>query len=273
MTGSAKDRSAKDEARKQWTANPCGSGDHLDGLEPESLAYFDAARAHRYGVSDRWMTRHIDFASARGGKVLEIGVGMGSDLLSWAEGGAETYGIDITAEHLRLTRRNFELHGRAVDLRLCDATQIDFPDATFDVVYSNGVLHHTPDTVRCIGEAWRVLKPGGRFIVTLYHRHSLYYLVTLYLYRGLLRGEIGRLGLDGLLATVEHGADGVSIKPLVKLYTRAELRTLLGDFADVSIRVAHFTCEQLPGGRFLPRVLERLIDPRWGWYVIGEARK
>jgi len=268
------DTNAKDAARAQWNRTPCGSGRYLDEYEPNTLDYFDAVRRSRYQVTDTWIPRTVNFASARGGRMLEIGFGMGSDLLSWAEGGAEVHGIDITEEHFRLARLNFELHGRTADLRLCDAASIDFPDNHFDVVYSNGVLHHTPDTVRCIGEAWRVLKPGGRFILALYHRWSAYHLVTLLLYRGILRGELRRLGYDGLLATIEHGADGIDRKPLVKLYGRRELRHILGDFREVQICVRHFQGEQLPlVGRVMPRFLERLIEPWLGWYVIAIATK
>jgi len=264
----------KESARAQWNRTPCGSGRYLDEYEPETLAYFDAVRRSRYQVTDTWIPRTVDFTTARGGRVLEIGFGMGSDLLSWAEGGAEVHGIDITEEHFRLANLNFALHGRTADLRLCDAAKIDFPDAHFDVVYSNGVLHHTPDTVRCIGEAWRVLKPGGRLILALYHRWSAYHLITLLLYRGILRGELRRLGHDGLLATIEYGADGIEQKPFVKLYSRRQLRHILGDFREVEICVRHFKGAQLPlGGRFMPRFLERLIEPWLGWYVVAVATK
>ncbi len=263
----------KNAAQALWNRVPCGSGRYLDEYEPDTLDYFDAVRRSRYTVTDRWIPRTIDFGSARGGRVLEIGFGMGSDLLSWAEGGAEVHGIDITQEHFRLTRLNFDLHGREADLKLCDAAKIDYPDNHFDVVYSNGVLHHTPETVRCIGEAWRVLKPGGRLILALYHRWSAYHLVTLLLYRGILRGELRRLGYAGLLATIEHGADGIEHKPLVKLYGRWQLRHILGDFRDVSICVRHFRREHLPMGRLLPRFLEPLIEPWLGWYVVAVATK
>jgi 2-polyprenyl-3-methyl-5-hydroxy-6-metoxy-1,4-benzoquinol methylase len=264
----------KEAARAQWNRTPCGSGRYLDEYEPDTLDYFDAVRRSRYQVTDTWIPRTVDFTTARGGRVLEIGFGMGSDLLSWAEGGAEVHGIDITEEHFRLATLNFALHGRTADLRLCDAAKIDFPDAHFDVVYSNGVLHHTPDTVRCIGEAWRVLKPGGRLILALYHRWSAYHLITLLLYRGILRGELRRLGYDGLLATIEYGADGIERKPLVNLYSRRQLRHILGDFGEVEICVRHFRGAQLPlGGHFMPRFLERLIEPWFGWYVVAVATK
>ena len=264
----------KESVPAHWNRTPCGSGRYLDEYEPGTLDFFDAVRRSRYQVTDRWIPRTVDFASARGGRVLEIGFGMGSDLLSWAEGGAEVHGIDVTEEHLRLARLNFELHGRKADLKFGDAAMIAFPDNHFDVVYSNGVLHHTPETVRCIGEAWRVLKPGGRLILALYHRWSAYHLVTLLLYRGILRGELRRLGYDGLLATIEYGADGIDRKPLVKLYGRRQLRHILGDFCDVRICVRHFRGEHLPiVGRLVPQFIERLIEPWFGWYVVAFATK
>lgn len=264
----------RNSARALWNRTPCGSGRYLDEYEPETIDYFDAVRRSRYQVTDTWIPQTIDFGGARGGRVLEIGIGMGSDLLSWAEGGAEAHGIDITEEHLRLSRLNFALHGRSADLKLCDAAKIEFPDAHFDVVYSNGVLHHVPETVRCIGEAWRVLKPGGRLILALYHRWSAYHLITLLLYRGILRGDLRRLGYDGLLATIEYGADGIERKPLVKLYDRRQLSHILGDFREVRICVRHFRREQLPiVGRLFPRFLEPLIGACLGWYVVAFATK
>jgi ubiquinone/menaquinone biosynthesis C-methylase UbiE len=265
---------AREQASRLWAATPCGTGDFLADFPAESREYFDAARRHRYEVSDPWMNEHIDFASGRGCALLEIGVGIGSDLLTWAENGAIVHGVDITDEHLRLTSRNFMLHGMNVDLRHCDAAHLEFPDETFDIVYSNGVLHHIPEIDRCIGEARRVLRPGGRLIFTVYHRHSLYHWITLLLYRGLMRGELRKIGYDGLLATIEHGADGVTVKPFVQLYSLREVRALLSAFSAINLRIAHFTRAQLPAaGFYLPRFFEPAIARRYGWYIVAEAVK
>jgi 2-polyprenyl-3-methyl-5-hydroxy-6-metoxy-1,4-benzoquinol methylase len=272
---SAEDIAAgKDAARQQWNTTPCGTGDHLADLEPETLAWFDRVREGRYLISDPWMKRSFDYASGRGKRVLEIGFGLGSDLLSWAEGGAEVHGIDITEEHLRLARRNFALHGRDATLQLADAAHIPYPDGHFDIVYSNGVLHHTRDIEACLAEAWRVLRPGGRLLVSVYRRHSAFHYATLLMAEGLIRGKLWRLGYDGLLATIEHGADGISIKPYVRLFTARELRGLLSRFASVDLHVAHFNVRQIPVmWRILPRRLEPLVEPALGWYLVASARK
>lgn len=261
------------EAQKLWNATPCGSGAYLAGLEYESREYFDAIRHSRYHVTDPWMPRVIDFSVARGKKLLEIGHGMGTDLLTFAETGAEVYGIDITEEHHRLATRNFAMHGRSAVLRLCDAAVIDFPSGFFDVVYSHGVLHHTPDVARCISESYRVLKPGGLFILGLYHRHSVFLAVHL-MKEGILKGGLWRLGYRGLMATIERGADGITTKPLVKTYTRRQVRRMLAEFAEVRLEVAHFTRDHLSKLDFiLPRSLVRPLESWVGWYVIAFATK
>jgi len=264
----------KIETRKQWNQTPCGTSDYLDGIPVDSLEYFEEIRRNRYEVSDRWMKRVIDFSVARNKRLLEIGHGIGTDLLTFCEAGAEVSGIDITEKHHELARRNFEVHERDCTLKLCDASDIDFPSQYFDVVYSHGVLHHTPDTVRCVAEASRVLKPGGLFILSMYHTYSAFHLFQKLAFEGIWQGKLRNLGYRGLMATLERGADGIHIKPLVKTYRKSVLRHILADFSDVTFRVAHFQRSQIPIlGEYLPRVSESLLDGWLGWYVIAFATK
>ncbi len=262
------------EAQKQWNTHPCGTGKHLEGIEYGTLNFFDAVSHHRYEVTDRWMKRVIDFNIAKGKRLLEIGHGVGTDLLSFCEGGAEVYGIDIAEEHHRLAKFNFSLHGQTGVLKLCDAADIDFPSNYFDYVYSHGVLHHTPDTAQCISEAFRVLKPGGQFILGLYRTFSAFHIFSVLFMNGFIKGKLFRLGYRGLMSTVEYGADGIHIKPLVKTFTQRQLRYLLSDFSRVEFKVVHFKREQiLVVGRFIPRRLEPLLEPYLGWYLIAFAIK
>jgi len=265
---------AKLEAQKQWSIHPCGMGKHTDGIEYGSLEFFDVISHSRYEVTDQWMKRIIDFGISKGKRLLEIGHGIGTDLLSFCEGGAEVYGIDFTEEHHRLAKSNFALHSKTGVFKLCDAADIDFPSNYFDYVYSHGVLHHTPDTVRCISEAFRVIKPGGQFILSLYRTYSAFHIFSVVFVNGFIRGKLFRLGYRGLMSTVEYGADGISIKPLVKTFTKGELQYLLSDFLRVEFKVAHFKREHIPViGRLIPRCLEPVLEPYLGWYLIAFAIK
>jgi len=220
------------------------------------------------------MKKAIDFGISNGKRLLEIGHGIGTDLLSFYEGGADVYGIEMTEEHHRLAKLNFSLHCNPRVFKLCDAAVIDFPSNYFDYVYSHGVLHHTPDTDRCISETYRVLKPGGQFILSLYRTYSAFHIFSILIGNGFIKGKLFRLGYRGLMSTVKHGADGISFKPLVKTYTKRKLRHLLFDFSKVEFKVAHFKREHIPTvGRLIPQRLEEVLEPYLGWYVIAFAIK
>lgn len=255
--------SARVEARKQWNANPCGAV----STKQYDADFFSRVEADRYR-QQYWQHDFFDYASFRGGKVLEIGVGLGTDLKQFARHGAECHGVDITDRHLQLTRENFALEGFQVDLRKADATSLPFEDAIFDCVYSFGVIHHIPEVERVLAEAKRVLKPGGVLQIAVYHRYSIH---TLALFgRALFTGSLFRLGRDGVLATIEKGADGVAIKPYVKLYSRIELTNLLAQGGFVAIESG---IRQVNFERFRLLNLLRIFDRAVGWYVCAKVRR
>jgi ubiquinone/menaquinone biosynthesis C-methylase UbiE len=264
-----KEAAARENAVRQWTANPCGA---VAGDET-TLEYFLDVERRRY-EEQPWQRERFGFERYSGERVLEIGVGLGTDLVQFAKAGALCHGVDITDRHLELTARNFALRGLRVELRKGDATRIDHPDASFDVVYSFGVLHHIPDADRAAREIRRVLRPGGRCLVALYHKGSFFHLYMI-LVRGILRGRLFRLGYDGLMATVEGGADGVAIKPYVKVYSRREAKRLLSGF-----RVDRVSVHHVEIGRFRERLIGKLVapplrilEPLLGWYVVCDATR
>jgi len=264
----------KKAATEQWNSTPCGSTDVHQDIQKESLEYFQALRNSRFEVTDTWMKEKIPFHLGKGKKVLEIGFGQGSDLFTWHEAGADCYGIDITPEHFRLAQLHFALNGKKANLQLADAANIPFPSDQFDIVYSNGVLHHTPDIIKCISECHRVLKPGGQMIFSMYRTYSAFHIITKLLVEGILKGKLKTLGYQGLLSTIERGADGIHIKPLVKTYRATQLKHMLSDFSKVEFKVAHFKREHLTKfHRLVPRFAEKYLEPLLGWYLIAYTIK
>lgn len=264
----------KSAAINQWNATPCGSTDAAENLENGTLEFFESVRKSRYQITDTWMKEIIPFHLGKGKKVLEIGYGMGTDLLTWCLEGAEVHGIDLTPEHHRLAELNFKVHGQKAHLQIADAANIPFPKESFDIVYSNGVLHHTPDTVRCISEAYRVLRPGGQLIFSMYRTYSAFHLVVKLLVEGICKGKLRKLGYEGLMSTIEQGADGINIKPLVKTYRKRQLKCILEDFSKVEFQVGHFKRQHLAKFKCLvPQSLEKYLERWLGWYLIAFATK
>ena len=267
------DSLANEQAVATWNNRACGAASEEENAVAGSLAFFARMAERRYGRDDPWVPAVLDFPNMAGKQVLEIGHGMGCDLVHAAKAGATVHGVDLTPNHHEIAKKHFAANGLEADLRLCDASELPFASNSIDIVFSLGVLHHTNDTVRCISEAYRVLKPGGTFIMALYHFWSLPHLYLL-LDRGVLHGDLRRLGYRNLLSTVEGGADGVTIKPLVKLYSPRVVRTILADFSETKIQIRGLAYERIPlVGRFVPPVVGKWLERHWGWYVVSHSIK
>ena len=296
---SAANQNLKDRVRAFWQANPCGV--KFADAAPGTRRFYELVEAHRY--AKEWhIPAAADFAAARGLQVLEIGCGLGTDGAEFAKAGADYTGVDLTEAAVDLARKRFELSDLSGKFQTADAEKLDFADESFDIVYSHGVLHHTPDTAQAISEIHRVLRPGGRAIVMLYHRNSYNYRVNISVLRRagaqLLRWDSG-VGLvhkltgepidklhehARLLKTqkkrylgdeefLSQNTDGVG-NPLARVYSRHEAAELFRDFSKVTLKTYFFNKRWLPVlGNLLPRSLESQLAARWGWHLWIYATK
>ena len=256
------------EVREFWDSDPCGNR-YLPDLQG-----FDAHARARYALEPH-IPKFSQFAEARGLKVLEVGVGMGADYVEWLKAGAHAVGVDLSPASLELARRRCQLAGYRPDLRVANAEHLPFPDNTFDVAYSYGVMHHSPDTAQCLSEACRVLKPGGWARIMLYHHPSITG-AMLWLRYGFLRGKSLRQAVYDHLES-----------PGTKTFTQAEVRSMMGGFEDIQIRQVFSPGDLLlhrPSARFqsliyrmvwrfYPRWLARPFGRRWGLFLLISARK
>ena len=264
----------KQHAVDQWTENPIGSEStkYLEGTKE----FFDEIIKNRYEVYAPWMEETFKFEQYKGKKVLEIGVGTGSDHLQFAKAGAILTGIDITPKSIELTKKNLELHGYHSNLLVADAENLPFEDNTFDIVYSFGVLHHIPDTQKVVNEIYRVLNPGGKTIIALYHKYSLFWIFVI-LYEMILKGGFLRKTIKQRLSEVEMG--GKETKPLVKLYTGRSAKGIFRKFNKIKIYTRHIGIGL--SGRLINKILQtkvinnflELLSLKFGWYLIIEVEK
>lgn len=263
----------KQHARQQWTGDPCGAK-YGEKYRFATREFFDEVERHRYQEYAPWMPALMGFNSFRGARLVEIGCGMGTDLLQFARGGAHCTGVDLTPRSIEISRLHFDLYQMRADFVLSDAERLPFTDESFDVVYSNGVLHHTPGTAQAIREVHRILRPGGVAKVMLYHRRSLYYWSEIILHRGILRGHFlrGHSPEEIMSRYVEYSETGA--RPLVKVYSRRQAQALFAPFREVKIEVEQMMRKEL---RLLsPLVSEdlfRRLRRSMGWNVIITAKK
>jgi ubiquinone/menaquinone biosynthesis C-methylase UbiE len=268
---------AKQQTQKQWDGDPCGAVT-VKGVEPETLEFYREARRYRYEVYGPWFNPMMRFGEWRGKKVLEIGVGIGSDHYSFASEGAAMTALDLSREHLRHTRKHLELEGLTTESHYGDAEASPFADNTFDLVYSFGVLHHTPNTEKSIDEVFRVLKPGGTALIGLYHRNSLFFWLAVILYLGIIRGGLITKGYRKLVSEIEFRSPENMAIPLVKMYSRRQVRHLFQRFVDLDLKTCHANNGRLTRPlRFLfgglsEAEFEKRFG-RFGWYLIARAQK
>lgn len=208
-------------------------------------------------------------------RVLDVGCGNGYVLSRYARHGAEVYGVDLTRAARELTARRFEIEGRACELRETDGDTLPFDDQTFDIVCSMGVLHHVEDPGPMMQEMFRVLRPGGRVIMMLYHTNSWKRRVVLPIKWLLLSRYRGRPFQELLNA---NDGDGC---PWVRTYTRDQARQLLADFPDHEILLGQLSWRQfflVPGlgdalSRVLPPASESWPARAMGWNLYIRARR
>lgn len=270
---------AKDRTARVWGASPAGAI-YAGGAEPGTREFFETARRRRNDYEIPWLAELVPFGATAGRAVLEVGCGAGFDAYDFCKAGARYTGIDITPENPRRTRAHLSLYGLKPKVTRADAEALPFAAGCFDVTFSNGVLHHTPDIALSLREQRRVLKSGGEIWVILYHRNSIYYWFTLFLVEHLLYRGYMKRSFQERLAMIEFTTSDA--RPLVNVYSRGEVRKLLQDagFAVEALWVRKLVVEDLPGvplfGRLwkhIPRSWLDAVGNLFGWYVIARGRR
>lgn len=257
-----------------WNEAACGENLYLQGTDRQN---YESQARKRYEL-EPYIAGFAGFDRARGKRILEIGVGLGADHQRFAEAGAVLAGIDLTGRAVEHTARRLAAFGLSSQLAVGDAERLDFPDESFDLVYSWGVLHHSPDTPRVVAEVWRVLKRGGTAKAMIYHAWSLVGLMLWIRY--------ALLGLRPWLSLREIYARYLE-SPGTKAYSVGEARRLFSAFSEVSIRVVLThgdLLESMAGQRhqgvllslarkIWPRALIKRFFPGLGLFMLIEARK
>ena len=243
-----------------------------------SREFFDEVERERYGdpFKYQYLKAEAEFDRYPNKMVLEIGLGLGTDILQFAKNGARVCGIDLTEGAVKLTQRRFLQEGLDGDFRQADFVNLPYEDNHFDLVYSFGVLHHSPETDRGVAEIFRVLKPGGKAIVMLYHKGFKYYVRKLF-YHGVLKREY--LSHSSREIVNRHSEDFGNC-PLTRVFDRKEAGKMFAAFENIEMGCYRMD-DQIswkgkifsPTYHLLPRSLRRPLENKLGWNLLIKAKK
>ena len=160
--------------RNYWNQHTLGLQYVTDpNLEVGTAEFFEHIRPWMNPYKFPWIMSRIEHEAAilEGKHLLEVGCGMGYDSLEFLKRGVRVTATDLTPAAVEVAKKHFAIAGvEAEEVRVANGLALDFPDETFDAVWSNGVLHATGDTALAIREVRRVLKPGGRAIISHFYR-------------------------------------------------------------------------------------------------------
>ncbi|MBI2870616.1 MAG: class I SAM-dependent methyltransferase [Candidatus Omnitrophica bacterium] len=209
-----------------------------------------------------YLMRVAGFDRYAGKRVLEVGCGIGIDLVRFARGGARVTGVDLSERAVELAGKNFSYQGLAAQLEVMDGEALKYADSSFDFVYAHGVLQYTPNPERMVSEIRRVLKPGGEALLQVYNRWSWLNALS----------KITRVDIEHLNA------------PILRLYSPEEFKRLVSAFASVSIFTERFPVKSrlhrgvmafFYNSLFVPafNLIPRIFVKSFGWHLIAKAVK
>lgn len=267
-----------------WEANPCGNA-QVGGLEErfggDFDCFFSEYDAFRYR-REKHILRCLDRANFAGKKVLEIGLGQGADSEQIIRRGGRWSGLDLTSESVTRVKQRMQLRNLPYDdLKVGSVLEIPYPDHSFDMVYSFGVLHHVPEIYQAQTEIARILRPQGELVIMLYAKWSLNYMLSIAVLRRAGLAAMVTLGLpgrgiyaahvknareEGLLQYlrmnrfVHRSTDGPD-NPYAKVYGLREVRE---DFPDFKVTRAYKQFMHAPPMPVNWMPMQRMM----GWHLI-----
>ncbi|HMD48414.1 MAG TPA: class I SAM-dependent methyltransferase [Bryobacteraceae bacterium] len=264
--------------REYWNSRPCNIRHSPQPVG--SREYFDEVEARKYFVEPH-IPDFAEFERWRGLKVLEIGCGIGTDTVNFAMCGARVTAVDLTERSLEVARQRAQVFGVEDQVRFIQANaetlSESVPVEPYDLVYSFGVIHHTPDPENVLKEIRKYLKPSSTVKIMVYNRWSWKVLWILLTYG---KGQFWKL--DRLIADYSEAEEGC---PVTYSYSRSEARRLLQAHGLVvtDVAVDHIFPYSIPEYvryeyktvwyfRWMPKPLFRALERLFGWHLCLTAK-
>ena len=266
------------EVHDYWNARPCNIRHSTKPVG--SREYFDEVEARKYFVESH-IPRFAQFERWRGKKVLEIGCGLGTDTINFARHGAQVTAVDLTEKSLDLARERAKVFGLEDRIQFIQANAEELsssvPVQNYDLVYSFGVIHHTPHPGKVLDQIRKYVTPGSTVKIMVYNRWSWKVLWILFIYG---KGQFWKL--DRLIAEYSEAQTGC---PVTYSYSRSGGKRWLNDhgFETTDVTVDHIFPYFIPEYvqyrykvlwyfRWMPKPLFRALERAFGWHLCLTAK-
>jgi len=266
-----------DHVREYWDRRPCNI--RHSTKTPGSREYFDEVEKRKYFVEPH-IPRFAEFPRWQDKRVLEIGCGIGTDTINFARNGASVTAVDLSEKSLEMARKRAEIFGLADRIRFYhgSAEQLEqvVPPQTFDLIYSFGVIHHTPHPERVLEQLGSYSRPGTTVKFMVYNRHSWKVFWILLTYR---KCQFWRL--KELIARYSEAETGC---PVTYSYSRRELRELMErhGFRVKRVQIEHIFPYRIRDYvqyryirewyfRWMPEPLFHILERMLGWHLCVTA--
>ncbi len=284
----------KEEIRNFWNENPVGSNFVTYEKGKEFYQKYDQFRYETEGH----ILKELDAINFEAKKVLEIGIGQGADSMQIAERGALYYGVDLTEESVRRVKERFKLFEKNwEEISVADARKLPYESGFFDVVYTHGVIHHSPKIRAIVSEIYRVLKPGGKAIAMVYHKNSVNYHLSIAIVRrlGLLvlalfpfmisivrdvTGERKERIIKHIKALKSSGLSYLRMRNFIhkstdgpdnvysSVWSRKSIKLVFKGFSTIDTRVHFLNERHLLGFQYiLPAFAKKKLAAKYGWHL------
>jgi 2-polyprenyl-3-methyl-5-hydroxy-6-metoxy-1,4-benzoquinol methylase len=264
--------------REYWNTRPCNL--RHSSAQVGTKEYFDQVEARKYFVEPH-IPEFAEFEKWRGKKVLEIGCGIGTDTINFARHGAQVTTVDLSEKSMELARKRAEIFGLQEQIRFCHGNAEELasfvPVEPYDLIYSFGVIHHTPHPERVLEQLRNYTRAGTTLKIMVYHRRS--YKVAWIL---LTEGQGRFWQLEQLVAKNSEAQTGC---PVTYTYTKKQGKDFLGryGFQVQKAEVEHIFPYRIPEYvqyryvktwyfRLLPKSIFRAMEKRLGWHLLLTAQ-
>ncbi len=265
-----------EKVKEYWNNRPCNI--RHSPAEVGTRQYFDEVEARKYFIEPH-ILRFAGFDKWKGKKVLEIGCGIGTDTINFARAGAKVFALDLSDESLELAKRRAQVYGLSGKITFYQANAEELssvvPVEPYDLVYSFGVIHHTPHPERVIEQIKYFVKSGSTVKIMVYNRYSWKVLWILLVY-----GKGAFWKLNELIAKYSEAQTG---SPVTYAYSKKSIRKLLRGFEITDIFIdrifpykikdyVQYKYNKVWYFRYLPRPLFHWLERHFGWHLCVTAK-